>query len=77
MGTGVFTGNCEAVVAIPDTTGIFSGFQGLPTINNEGAVAFRADLKGGGQGIMGAKADRWTLLPRPEICLPTWRSSLS
>jgi hypothetical protein len=34
-----------------DTRGRFSGFQGLPVINNQGTVAFRADLKGGGQGI--------------------------
>lgn len=29
----------------------FSGFQGLPVLNDRGQVAFRADLRGGGEGI--------------------------
>lgn len=39
------------VIATAESDGHFSGFQGLPVINRQGTVAFRADLGDGGQGI--------------------------
>jgi hypothetical protein len=40
-----------SIITIADTSGLFSGFQGLPVVNNYGTVVFRADLKEGGRGI--------------------------
>jgi hypothetical protein len=39
------------VIPIADTGHLFSGFQGLPVINNRGTVVFRADLEDGRQAI--------------------------
>jgi hypothetical protein len=48
---GIFTGSPGAILTIADTTGPFSGFQGLPVITGRGGVVFLADLKEGGQGL--------------------------
>ena len=55
-GTGIFTGNGGPITTIADQSGPFSGFAPdgthvSPAINAAGAVAFRASLVGGGEGI--------------------------
>src|SRR5262249_37665650 len=40
-----------SVLTIADTSGPFTAFHGLPVINLHGSIAFRADLRDGGQGI--------------------------
>ena len=51
-GDGIFIGRGSGpLITIADTSGPFSGFQGLPVVNNSGTVVFRADLKEGGRGI--------------------------
>jgi hypothetical protein len=55
-GTGIFTGSGGPLTTIADESGPFSGFTpggsfSWPAINSAGAVAFRATLDAGGEGI--------------------------
>jgi hypothetical protein len=49
-----------APTLIADDSGRYAAFHGLPVINSAGAVAFRADLTGGAQGIYLHDGDRIT-----------------
>ena len=49
-GPAIFKADRASIVPVADTRR-FSAFHGLPVINGNGRVVFRADLEGGGQGI--------------------------
>ncbi len=63
--SGIFAAYGDTIISVAETTGLFSGFHGLPVINRSGAVVFRADRKDGRQGIYvcsaGPKRARGTL----------------
>lgn len=48
---GVFTSNGEETTTIVDNTGTLKNLFRIPTINNDGTVAFAAELRAGGQGL--------------------------
>src|SRR5437016_3069633 len=53
-GAGVFYADASNITTVASTTGSFSAFGGIPTINNNGVVAFLANVRasaGGGQGL--------------------------
>src|SRR5262249_42157 len=49
--SGIFAAIAGSIITIAETGDLFDDFQGLPVINRQGVVVFRADLKAGGQGI--------------------------
>ncbi len=56
--TGVYTWNGGAVSVIAESGGGagFTGFEGLPLVDDEGRVVFRGDLADGRQGIFLAES---------------------
>jgi len=49
--SGIYAGDHESVATIADTEGPWSEFHGLPVIDRDRNVVFRADRKDGVQGI--------------------------
>jgi len=50
-GSRILTSHAGIATMVADTSGMFSGFHGLPVIDGGGCVTFRADCTAGGEGI--------------------------
>jgi hypothetical protein len=67
-GQGIFTGKGGPITTIVDNSqsfgsfGLFGNFGGQPSINNAGIVAFTADFRGGGKGILTGSGGPLTLI---------------
>jgi len=75
-GSGAYLFEQRRLVALADTGMLFKNIGPLgPTMNQHGAVAFRADLPTGASGIFSSSRARSPPSPRPVISLPASTAS--